>query len=135
LEQLKKYSTAQPISNSCSPNRERLFGALFLNIKRQLFILKKGFSVLLFLLSFNTYAQFPGSGRLQNLGGGKTSRPTTTRPTSTAKPFGNTLLVGTQVVPTVNEVALVASSFAGGGITSLTQIANSPAPVAPVAAS
>ena len=49
------------------------------------------FSLLFILLSFNTFAQFPGGGRLPNLGGGNTPRPTATRPTSTVKPFGNKL--------------------------------------------
>ncbi len=91
LEQLKKYTSAQHISIGYHPNWGFLYLALFITIKRQNYIFKGGFIALLILLSFTTFAQFPGGGRLQNIGGGNTSRPTTTRPTSTVKSFGNKL--------------------------------------------
>lgn len=92
MEQLKKYTiiTSQPLSD-----REELLLTLFFDTKRQPFfssnIFRKGFSLLLFLLSFNIFAQFPTGGRLPNFGGGNTSRPNTSRPTTTPRPFGNKL--------------------------------------------
>ncbi len=86
LEQLKKYTShykkgLNPLMNLTLASRKNSSMLGF----------QIAFSLLFILFSLNTFAQFPGSGRLQNLGGGNTTRPTTTRPSTTPRPFGNKL--------------------------------------------
>ena len=86
MEQLKKYTSHNKKGLKTFTDLTSTGYKILLTLSFQ-----RVFSLLFILLSFNTFAQFPGGGRLPNLGGGNTSRPTATRPTSTVKPFGNKL--------------------------------------------